>query len=185
MMNKGLEIIEAHHLFGFPEDRIDVLIHPQSVVHSLVEYSDGSTIAQLGVNDMRSPILYALSWPARYTRGEEFLDLTRCAPLSFENPDLDRFPAIGLARAALCGGGELPAVLNAANEVAVATFLEGACPLPAIAATVEETLDTWAGRNRPLATIEQALEADRDARRLAADAVRKYRAAEIRSEERC
>ena len=116
---------------------------------------------------------------------EDVFDLTRCGPLSFELPDPDRFPAIGLARAALRGGGELPAVLNAANEVAVAAFLDGACPLPAVAATVEKTLDTWAGRNRPLATIEQALEADRDARRLAADAVRKYEVLHNRSEERC
>ena len=134
---------------------------------------------------MRSPILYALSWPERSAHAQAVFDLTRCDPLSFEEPDLDRFPAIGLARAAVRGGGELPAVLNAANEVAVAAFLDGACLLPAIAATVEKTLDAWSARNRPLATIEQALEADRDARRLAADVVRKYGAVDIRSEERC
>jgi 1-deoxy-D-xylulose-5-phosphate reductoisomerase len=185
MMNKGLEIIEAHHLFGFPEERIDVLIHPQSVVHSLVEYVDGTSIAQLSTNDMRCPILYALSWPERFASSLEPFDLARSEPLSFEPPDEDRFPAMTLARAALRGGGEFPAVLNAANEVAVAAFLDGLCPLPAVAETVETTLESWTGRNRPLATIEQALDADREARRLAATALRKYGGDSNRSEIRC
>lgn len=185
MMNKGLEVIEAHHLFGFPEERIDILIHPQSVVHSLVEYVDGTSIAQLSTNDMRCSILYALSWPERYASTMESYDLARSEPLSFEPPDEDRFPAITLARAALRGGGEFPAVLNAANEVAVGAFLDGLCPLPAVAETAEAILDSWTDRNRPLATIEQALEADREARVLAETALRKYGVDFNRSEIRC
>jgi 1-deoxy-D-xylulose-5-phosphate reductoisomerase len=174
MMNKGLEIIEAHHLFGFPEDRIDVVVHPQSLVHSLVEYVDGTTIAQLAVNDMRHPILYALSWPDRLENLLPRLDLVGAPALTFEAPDEVRFPALGLARSALRAGGEMPAVLNAANEVAVAAFLEGRCTLPAVAATVAETLDGWNNHNRPLEDLDQALAADREARGLARNRMRKY-----------
>jgi len=165
MMNKGLEIIEAVHLFGVPEDRIAVVVHPQSLVHSLVEYEDGTLIAQLSTNDMRFPILYALSWPERLPSPLPPLDLVSAATLTFEAPDDERFPAMGLARAAIRAGGELPAVLNAANEVAVAAFLAGRVPLTAIPAAVEAALDTWEARNRPLRDLEQALEADAEARR--------------------
>jgi 1-deoxy-D-xylulose-5-phosphate reductoisomerase len=169
LFNKGLEIIEAHHLFGVPEDRIDVLVHPQSLVHSLVEYVDGTLIAQLSVNDMRFPILYALAWPERLVTPLEPLDLVAAGRLDFEQPDTDRFPALDLARQALRAGGEMPAVLNAANEVAVQAFLGRRCAFPAITAAVAAVLDRWAGRNRPLTDLEQALSADREARRIAAE----------------
>jgi len=169
LFNKGLEIIEAHHLFGVPEDRIDVLVHPQSLVHSLVEYVDGTLIAQLSVNDMRFPILYALAWPERLVTPLEPLDLVAAGRLDFEKPDTDRFPALDLARQALRAGGEMPAVLNAANEVAVEAFLGRRCTFPAITTAVAELLDRWAGRNRPLTDLEQALSADREARRIAAE----------------
>jgi 1-deoxy-D-xylulose-5-phosphate reductoisomerase len=168
MMNKGLEIIEAHHLFGVPGDRIAVLVHPQSLVHSLVEYVDGSVLAQLAVNDMRLPILYALAWPERLPSGLAALDLVEAGRLTFEPPDPARFPALNLARAALAAGGEMPAVLNAANEVAVQAFLEGRCRLGGIVGTVRRVLDRWSGRSRPLGSLEQALAADREARLLAA-----------------
>ena len=185
MMNKGLEIIEAHHLFGMPADRIDVVIHPQSLVHSLVEHVDGTTIAQLSVNDMRLPILYALSWPERLETSVSPLDLVNAPPLSFEASDPTRFPALRLARSALQAGGEMPAVLNAANEVAVAAFLDGRCPLPAIAETVETTLEAWASRNHPLTSLEQILATDFEARKLAAAGMRKYERVVDRSEIRC
>ncbi len=123
MMNKGLEVIEAHFLFDMPSERIDVLIHPQSVVHSLVEYRDGSVLAQLGSPDMRTPIAFTLAWPDRIEAPIEPLDLARVAQLSFEAPDPERFPALRLARAALQSGGTAPTILNAANEVAVEAFL--------------------------------------------------------------
>lgn len=125
MMNKGLELIEAHHLFALPEDRIDILVHPQSVVHSLVEYVDGSVLAQLGTPDMRTPIAYALAWPERMATPAERLDLVKAATLTFEAPDEIRFPALRLARQSLQQGGGAPTILNAANEVAVAAFLAG------------------------------------------------------------
>lgn len=185
MMNKGLEIIEAHHLFAVPENQIEVVVHPESLIHSMVEYVDGTMIAQLAPNDMRFPILHALSWPDRLPNHMAGLDLTTAPPMTFETPDEERFPALGLARAALRSGGEMPAVLNAANEVAVSAFLDGRCPLPAIATTVEKTLDRWSARNCPLASIEQALAADCDARALAGEEIRKYIHAEVGSENRC
>lgn len=169
LFNKGLEIIEAHHLFGMPEDRIDVVVHPQSLVHSLVEYVDGTLIAQLSVNDMRFPILYALAWPDRLDSPLDPLDLVTVGRLEFEAPDPARFPALELARQALRAGGEMPAVLNAANEIAVGAFLEHRCGFGAITATVADTIDRWIDRNRPLTDLEQALEADREARRMAAE----------------
>jgi 1-deoxy-D-xylulose-5-phosphate reductoisomerase len=172
MMNKGLEIIEAHHLFGLAEDRIAVVIHPQSLVHSLVEYVDGTLIAQLSVNDMRFPILYALSWPERLPSPLPPLDLVQAGQLTFEAPDPDRFPALELARQALRSGGEMPAVLNAANEVAVDAFLHGMLPFAGITATTGGILEVWEGRNRPLHSLEQALAADAEARRLAAERIR-------------
>ena len=185
MMNKGLEIIEAHHLFSLPEEQIEVLVHPQSLVHSLVEFVDGSLIAQLSVNDMRLPILYALGWPERLHGPLPSLDLLEAPALEFEGLDPQRFPAPGLARAALRAGGEMPAVLNAANEVAVAAFLDHRCTLPAIAAVVDAVLDTWITRNHPLATLEQAFAADDEARLLAEGLIGKYQSTEIRSEKRC
>src|SRR3546814_16968189 len=119
MMNKGLEVIEAHHLFGVPEDRIEILVHPQSVIHSMVAYVDGSVLAQLGTPDMRTPIAYTLAWPDRMSTPSQRLDLAALSCLTFEAPDSERFPALRLARQALQAGGTAPTTLNAANEVAV------------------------------------------------------------------
>jgi len=185
MMNKGLEIIEAHHLFAMPEDLIDVVVHPESLIHSIVEFIDGSLIAQMAPNDMKYPVLHALSWPDRLPNRMPGLDLLTAPPMTFEAPDEERFPSIQLARAALRAGGEMPAVLNAANEVAVAAFLDTSCSLPAIVATVDATLDRWSARNRPLASIGQALAADREARDVAKEELRKYLNAEVGSESRC
>jgi len=140
MMNKGLEVIEAHHLFGLPEERIEVLVHPQSVVHSLVAYVDGSVLAQLGSPDMRTPIAYALAWPKRMAAPSERLDLAKVATLSFEAPDEIRFPALRLARSALKAGQGAPCILNAANEVAVKAFLDRRIGFLDIARVVEECL---------------------------------------------
>ena len=141
MMNKGLELIEAHHLFGLPAERIDILVHPQSVIHSMVEYVDGSTIAQLGSPDMRIPIAHALAWPDRIETRAEPLDLIKIASLTFEAPDPERFPSLRLARAALTSGKGEAIVLNAANELAVAAFLDRRIPFGAIADTVERAID--------------------------------------------
>ncbi len=140
LMNKGLELIEAHYLFGLPSNCIDVLIHPQSVIHSMVEFVDGSVLAQLGSPDMRIPIAYALAWPERIDTPAQRLDLTTVARLDFETPDLERFPALRLAREALENGGSAPIVLNGANEVAVASFLAGQIRFTEIVRIVEETL---------------------------------------------
>jgi len=140
MMNKGLELIEAHYLFGLPSERIDILVHPQSIVHSMVEFVDGSVLAQLGSADMRIPIAYALAWPERMATPAQRLDLAAIARLDFEAPDLDRFPALRLAREALEAGGAAPVVLNAANEVAVAGFLAGRIGFPEISRLVQEAL---------------------------------------------
>ena len=140
MMNKGLELIEAHYLFGLPAERIDILIHPQSVVHSLVEFVDGSVLAQLGSPDMRIPIAYALAWPERIATPAQRLDLTTVARLEFEAPDFTRFPALRLAREALLAGGSAPIVLNAANEAAVARFLAGEIGFTDIARIVGQSL---------------------------------------------
>jgi 1-deoxy-D-xylulose-5-phosphate reductoisomerase len=185
MMNKGLEIVEAHHLFEISEDRIEVLVHPESLVHAMVEYIDGTTVAQMAPNDMRFPILYALSRPDRLANPLPSLDLAGAPPMTFERPDEGRFPALGLARSALRAGGEMPAVLNAANEVAVAAFLDHRCPLPAIVHTVAATLERWSARNRQLLAIEQALAADQDAREIAREELRKYLRVEVGSEKRC
>ena len=141
MMNKGLELIEAHHLFALPSDCIDILVHPQSVIHSMVEYIDGSVLAQLGSPDMRIPIAHALAWPERIDSGAATLDLTRIATLTFEAPDPDRFPALRLARAALQAGGAAPTILNAANEIAVAAFLDHRIGFGDIASLVEMALE--------------------------------------------
>ena len=141
MMNKGLELIEAHYLFGLPSEQIDILIHSQSVIHSMVEYIDGSVLAQLGSPDMRIPIAYALAWPERLETPAQKLDLAAIARLDFERPDIERFPALRLARQALEKGEAAPIVLNAANEVAVAYFLEGRLAFADIARMVEDALD--------------------------------------------
>ena len=140
LMNKGLEIIEAHHLFAMPAEAIDVVVHPQSLVHSFVEYVDGSVLAQLGNPDMRTAIACALAWPGRVTSGVPALDLAACAPLAFEAPDRATFRCLDLAGAALRAGGDSPAILNAANEIAVAAFLAGALPFLGIADLVESVL---------------------------------------------
>ena len=153
LMNKGLDLIEAHHLFGLASDRIDILVHPQSVIHSMVEYVDGSVLAQLGSPDMRIPIAYALAYPERMKTPAERLDLGRIARLDFEAPDLDRFPALRLARQALEAGGAMPVVLNAANEVAVAAFLDGKIGFLDIARLVEEAM-AQAGASAPRSIAE-------------------------------
>lgn len=142
MMNKGLEVIEAHWLFNVAPDQIEVVIHPQSVVHSLVQYVDGSVVAELGNPDMRTPIAHALAYPERIDAGVESLDLFNVARLDFERPDSRRFPCLDLAYRALAAGGNAPAVLNAANEVAVESFLSGRLPFLRIADVIAESLDT-------------------------------------------
>jgi 1-deoxy-D-xylulose-5-phosphate reductoisomerase len=149
MMNKGLELIEAHLLFGMPADRLAVLIHPQSIVHSLVEYVDGSVLAQLGNPDMRTPIAHALGWPERIESGVGMLDLAHHGRLDFEAPDADRFPCLELARAALRQGEAAPCVLNAANEVAVAAFLSGDLRFTDIARVAESTLEELGALSAP------------------------------------
>ncbi len=143
LMNKGLELIEAQLLFGLPVKDIEVVIHPQSVVHSLVEYIDGSVLAQLGSPDMRTPIAQALAWPQRLASGVQFLDLLQVARLDFEAPDLQRFPCLGLAMAAARAGAEMPAVLSAANEVAVAAFLDGQLNFAGIERVIGEVMNGW------------------------------------------
>ncbi|RXR30996.1 1-deoxy-D-xylulose-5-phosphate reductoisomerase [Sphingobium fluviale] len=162
MMNKGLELIEAGHLFPVGLDKIEILVHPQSVIHSLVEYSDRSTLAQLGSPDMRIPIAHALAWPARMEGPSAPLDLATIGRLDFEQPDEARFPALRLARQAGEAGGALPAVLNAANEVAVAAFLNRRIGFLDIAAIVERVLCGYSGANPR--TIGDVLEIDRAAR---------------------
>ncbi|MBI5780209.1 MAG: 1-deoxy-D-xylulose-5-phosphate reductoisomerase [Rhodocyclales bacterium] len=162
MMNKGLEVIEAYWLFGLPPSRIEVVIHPQSVVHSLVEYRDGSLLAQMGTPDMRTPIAHALGFPQRLEAGVRPLDLVRVRRLEFEPPDLQRFPCLRLAYEALREGGSAPAALNAANEVAVAAFLQGRLRFDRIPALIESTLAQLP--LRALDTLEAVLEFDRLAR---------------------
>ena len=163
LMNKGLEFIEAHYLFGLPASQIDILIHPQSVIHSLVEYIDGSMLAQLGSADMRIPIAYALAWPERMESAAERLDLAKVARFDFERPDEQRFPAVRLARQALAQGGNAPAILNAANEASVAAFLAGRIRFTDIAELVEEALSDPAG-TAP-AAIADVIAIDQEARR--------------------
>ena len=167
MMNKGLELIEAHHLFALPEDRIDILVHPQSVIHSLVEFADGSLLAQLGSPDMRVPIGHVLAYPERMATGARRLDLLAVARLDFEAPDEARFPALRLARDALRRGGAAPLVLNAANEVAVEAFLSGRIHFPDIAMSVERMLEMI---DQPLpTTISEVLALDAEVRTRAAE----------------
>lgn len=165
LMNKGLEVIEASILFDLPPERIQVHVHPESIVHSLVEYIDGSVIAQLGIPDMRVPISYALAYPERLPLELPALDLFQVGKLTFEPPDLERFPCLGLAFQALAAGGDLPAVLNAANEVAVAAFLQGAIPFLAIPEVISRAMA--AHTVQPLTSLEQVLAVDQQTRRLA------------------
>ncbi|HMA11348.1 MAG TPA: 1-deoxy-D-xylulose-5-phosphate reductoisomerase [Steroidobacteraceae bacterium] len=167
LMNKGLELIEAQLLFGLPVERIEVVIHPQSVVHSLVEYVDGSVLAQLGSPDMRTPIAQALAWPQRLASGVQFLDLLRVARLDFEPPDLQRFPCLGLAIAAARAGAEMPAVLSAANEVAVEAFLEGRLNFAGIEQVIGDVMDGWLSTSGT-PDLDAVLAADARARQLAA-----------------
>ena len=165
LMNKGLEVIEAHHLFDAPPARIEVVVHPQSIVHSLVEYVDGSVLAQLGNPDMRTAIAYALAWPERVDAGVPALDLLKAARLDFEAPDLATFRCLALAYQALAAGGTATTTLNAANEEAVAAFLDGRLPFLAIAETIERCLDALA--TRPATDLAAILDADLTARRQA------------------
>ena len=165
LMNKGLEVIEAHHLFGAPAEAIDVVVHPQSLVHSMVEYVDGSVLAQLGNPDMRTAIAHALAWPERVESGVPSLDLSACAPLQFEPPDLVTFRCLALAFQALRAGGDAPAVLNAANEVAVEAFLAGALPFLSIADVVEAVLAELPAQ--AVVDVETLCERDRTAREAA------------------
>ncbi len=168
MMNKGLELIEAAYLFDVPEDRIDVLIHPQSIIHSLVSYDDGSVLAQLGMPDMRTPIAYALSWPHRMPLpGLQRLDLAKIGRLDFMPPDLQRFPALGIARRAVSAGGGAPIVLNGANEVAVAAFLQRRVGFLTIAQVAGEVLEDFLNSQpaaKAPASFEDVYDLDRWAR---------------------
>ncbi len=165
LMNKGLELIEAHLLFDMPVNQIDVVVHPQSIVHSLVEYIDGSVLAQLGNPDMRTPIACGLAWPERVVSGVESLDLIRAGRLDFEAPDRQRFPALRLAEQAAEAGGTAPAVLNAANEVAVAAFLEERLPFTGIPSLIDCVLAEHAVQ--PVQSVEQVLDVDAWARQRA------------------
>ena len=162
MMNKGLEVIEARWLFNVRPDQIEVVIHPESVIHSLVEYIDGSMLAQLGNPDMRTPIAHALGFPERIAAGVEFLDLARVGSLHFERPDRQRFPCLRLAYEALAMGGTAPTTLNAANEVAVASFLAGGLGFRQIPALIETVLADHA--SAPVASLDYVLAADHAAR---------------------
>jgi 1-deoxy-D-xylulose-5-phosphate reductoisomerase len=173
MMNKGLEVIEACCLFGMSAEQIEVVIHPQSVIHSLVQFRDGSTLAQLGNPDMRVPIAHALGWPQRLDSGVEALDLLSTARLDFRAPDYQRFPCLALALAAARSGGAAPVVLNAANEVAVEAFLGSRVPFTAISAIIETVLAECGTGDA--ATLEQILAVDAQARGFAGETIGKFR----------
>jgi 1-deoxy-D-xylulose-5-phosphate reductoisomerase len=180
MMNKGLEVIEAAYLFAMPAERIEVLVHPQQIIHSLVEYADGSTLAQLGPPDMRPPIACAFAWPDRLPWPAPRLDLVTAGPLTFEEPDLDRFPALSIAKQALNAGGHAPAAMNAANERAVAAFLDRRIGFLDIAAIVAETLERMDGEGFEAGldgdALERARATDATARRVADEVVSGLRA---------
>ncbi|HXP66074.1 MAG TPA: 1-deoxy-D-xylulose-5-phosphate reductoisomerase [Steroidobacteraceae bacterium] len=169
LMNKGLEVIEATLLFGLPETQVNVVVHPQSVVHSLVEYADGSMLAQLGAPDMRTPIAQALAWPERFASGVTSLDLIAMGQLEFEQPDHVRFPSLALARAAARAGGTAPTVLNAANEVAVQAFLDGRLNFVGISTVIDKVLQRLDAS--PVKVLGDVLDADAAARRLAVDMI--------------
>ncbi len=173
MMNKGLEVIEAHWLFDASADQIDVVIHPQSVIHSMVQYTDGSLIAQLGNPDMRTPIAYALGYPERIDAGVDMLDLVKTARLDFEPCDRKRFPCVELAYQALRRGGTAPAILNAANEIAVEKFLDHQLPFMSIAKLIEQTLERVPAQ--PVHHLQDVLDADHNARRTARELLNKIK----------
>jgi 1-deoxy-D-xylulose-5-phosphate reductoisomerase len=175
MMNKGLEVIEAHWLFDASADQIDIVIHPQSVIHSMVQYADGSVIAQLGNPDMRTPIAYALGYPERIDAGVDMLDLIKTARLDFEPCNRVRFPCVELAYQALRRGGTAPAILNAANEIAVEKFLDGKLAFTAIAKLIEKTLEQVSAQ--PVHTLRDVLDADGAARSVAAELASQIRLA--------
>ena len=175
LMNKGLELIEASYLFDRPSSEIDIIIHPQSIIHSMVEYIDGSVLAQLGSPDMRTPIAYALGWPSRMAAPVERLDFTKIGSLTFFEPDSTRFPALGLGRAALESGGQAPCVLNAANEIAVAAFLDGRIGFMDIPKLVEQVIDSHAASasfSRAPADMAAVLNLDNAARITAKQALK-------------
>ncbi len=169
LMNKGLEVIEAHHLFGTPYDRIDVVVHPQSIIHGMVALCDGATLAHMGNPDMRVPIAYALHHPERVDVPVPMLDLTQVGSLTFEAPDLEAFPSLALAFAAARAGGTAPCILNAANEVAVHAFLNERLGFLGIPAVIEGTLEQLPAR--PVHSFESLYEADAEARRIAGELV--------------
>lgn len=169
MMNKGLELIEAYHLFPVESEQLGVLVHPQSIIHGLVSYKDGSVLAQLGMPDMRTPIAHCLNWPKRGTAPTERLDLAKMATLTFEEPDEKRFPALRLAREAMREGGAATNILNAANEIAVEAFLDRRIAFGAMASLVETVLARSGRHNLAQKDLQDALAIDRDTRRLAAD----------------
>ena len=172
MMNKGLEVIEAHHLFNVPAERIEVVVHPQSVIHSLVEYSDGSVLAQLGNPDMRTPIAHALAYPQRIDAGVASLDLCAVGQLNFQRPDLQRFPCLSMAYRALAAGGSAPAVLNAANEAAVAEFLAGRLAYLRIADCIAAVLDALPPS--AAADLDAVMAVDAEARVVAAQLMKRW-----------
>jgi 1-deoxy-D-xylulose-5-phosphate reductoisomerase len=178
LMNNGLELIEACLLFGLPPGRVEILVHPQSIVHSLVEYADGSMLAQLGSPDMRTPIAHALAWPERIDSGVEFLDLLKAGRLDFRAPDLDRFRCLALAQAAARAGGLYPVVLNAANEVAVQAFLERRLNFPGIAAVIEAVMERVSGGTP--GALADVLAADAEARQRASERIGTTRSESVR-----
>jgi 1-deoxy-D-xylulose-5-phosphate reductoisomerase len=170
LMNKGLEVIEAFHLFGFPPDHISIVIHPQSIIHSMVEFVDGTVLAQMSITDMKSAILYALAYPDRWDSNLPRLDLLSLSALEFHPPDREKFPCIRLAYQALESGQTFPTALNAANEVAVGWFLKGSLPFSSIPEIIEEVLNQH--QSAPMNDLETVLEADRQARRRAEETLR-------------
>ena len=181
MMNKGLEVIEAAYLFSMPPERIDVLVHPQQIIHSMVEYADGSTLAQMGPPDMRPPIACAFAWPDRLPWPAPHLDLVTAGPLTFQHPDPEKFPALAIAKRALLAGGRAPAAMNAANECAVAAFLNrriAFLDIPNIVAETLERMDRIPDPTRPDDdAVQSANQTDAEARRVAGEVVtRKFAA---------
>jgi 1-deoxy-D-xylulose-5-phosphate reductoisomerase len=173
LMNKGLEVIEAHHLFGLPPEQLEVLVHPQSVVHGLVAFRDGSMLAQMSAPDMRTPIAHCLAWPGRQAAASRRIDLAALGQLTFERPDPERFPALRIARHALAAGGWATNILNAANEIAVSAFLQGRIGFLGIAETAEETIAEAAAacEGQAPASAEEALVLDREGRRIALELI--------------
>jgi 1-deoxy-D-xylulose-5-phosphate reductoisomerase len=169
MMNKGLEYIEACWLFSAEPAQIDIVVHPQSIIHSMVQYRDGSILAQLGQPDMKTPIAYGLGFPERIDATVEALDFTQISALQFETADYEKFPALALARQAMKTGGTAPAILNAANEIAVDAFLKGSLPFLSITDVVEDTLDALDSESAT--DLEVILNADQEARRIANEAI--------------